>query len=267
MDYDYTMLEPIKDRSPIAYQLHTILQEKGIPYFANHSIKEAIAEFANRTSLSFEDVVQSLIDELTQAFRVVLLTQVIDIKNDPNSHDTPRRLAKMYINELFAGRYELPPKITAFPNDKPADACAASGVSTPDDVNLFHFNNLLVVQAPFISVCSHHHAPVNGVAYIGIIPGKKLIGLSKYTRLVQHLAARGTLQEELTIDIAAGIQGYTETDDIGVVVFARHGCCENRGIRVHNSNTSTAEMRGLFMRDGTLRKEFYDSVKMMRKEL
>lgn len=257
---------------PLATYLHRTLRKHNKPYFANHSIHSAFAEVIADDQFpdlhSDEDVRWAMIEELTDAFQQVLYAQVIDTDSDPNSNETPRRLAKMYVNELFEGRYREMPRITAFPNDKPAVYDEVpSEAATPGAGDLYHFNNLLVVQSPFISNCSHHHQIVRGTAYIGIIPGKKLIGLSKYTRLVQHIAARGSLQEELTIDIADAIQRHTESNDVGVVIFSRHGCCENRGIRVHNSNTSTAEMRGLFMRDGKLREEFYDNLKMMRNEL
>lgn len=256
---------------PLATYMHRVLQKYGRKYFANHSIwpvfKDVIKsdEFPNLTT--DEEVRWALIEELTKAFQHVLYAQVIDTDNDPNSAETPRRLAKMYVNELFEGRYQATPRITAFPNENPArmsaDDDASSAAGTGD---IYHFNNLLVVQSPFISNCSHHHQIVRGIAYVGIIPGRKLIGLSKYTRLIQHIAARGSLQEELTVDIANALQAHTESSDIAVVIFGRHGCCENRGIRSSNSQTSTAEMRGLFMRDGKLREEFYDNLKMMRSE-
>jgi len=256
---------------PLATYLHRILRKYDRPYFANHSIwpvmQDVIKSDQFEKLTTDEEVRWALIEELTNAFQHVLYAQVIDTDNDPNSAETPRRLAKMYVNELFEGRYQATPKITAFPNDKPAQyEEAASGKSTPNNGDIYHFNNLLVVQSPFISNCSHHHQTVRGIAYVGIIPGRKLIGLSKYTRLIQHIAARGTLQEELTIDIADALQGHTESADIAVVIFGRHGCCENRGIKSNNSQTSTAEMRGLFMKDGKLREEFYDNLKMMRNE-
>jgi GTP cyclohydrolase I len=254
----------LEQKYPIATALRNYLETNKIPYFANHNILEAIESLGVFTQTNADVIRHDLIDELTRAFEEVLYCQVIDTDRDPNSMDTPRRLAKMYINELMEGRYYPEPKITAFPNDKPEPAEASSCESTPSESEIYHFNNLLVVQSPFISVCSHHHQPVSGVAYIGIIPGKKLIGLSKYTRLVQHIAQRGSLQEELTIDIANRLQEHTESKDIAVVTFAHHGCCENRGIRVHDSTTSAAEMRGLFMAQGKLREEFYDNVKMMR---
>ena len=258
------------ERYPTAAALRDALKRTSHRFFANDNIVQAMEQVATESGIhSLQGVRSNLIDEMTQAFEDVLYTAVIDTDNDPNSQDTPHRLAKMYINELLGGRYTHTPKITAFPNDK---ASLSNGEESPskgmDDakVEAYHFNNLLVVQSPFISVCSHHWQPVRGTAYVGIIPGHKIIGLSKYTRLVQHIASAGTLQEELTVDIAEAVQQYTESKDVAVVVFARHGCCENRGIKVPNSNTSTAEMRGLFMEKGKLREEFYDNVKMMRAE-
>lgn len=259
-------------RYPRSAALHNFLQENNIPYFAKDNIHEAIQEYITHENpeaenwLTYDKVIDDLVKEATVAFRQVLFTQVIDIDNDPNSHETAHRLAKMYIRELMAGRYEPKPKVTSFPNNKKFDGLAEEEPSRSGDAEAYHFNNLLVVQAPFTSICSHHHQPVNGTAYIGIIPGKRVIGLSKYTRLAQHVASRGTLQEELTIEIADEISNASESYNVAVVTFARHGCCENRGIRVHNSQTTAAEMRGLFMEKGKLREEFYDNVKILRRE-
>lgn len=187
-----------------------------------------------------------LIEEATKAFEKVLDVLVIDRENDPNAMDTGHRLAKMYINELMAGRYEPAPKITAFPN-----------THTGKDTG---FDGMLVVRSEIKSMCSHHHQIVDGVAYIGIIPKQKVIGLSKYTRLAQHLARRGTLQEELAQDILDGIKEHTGSDDVAVYVEAEHGCCTNRGIGAQNSTTQTTVLDGDFMSDSTLRKEFHDNV-------
>ncbi len=127
---------------------------------------------------------ERLIDEAAEAFEIVLDRLLIDRENDPNSKGTAQRLAKMYFNEIMAGRYEPEPDATAFPNDS-AD----------------RYEGMLVVRSELRSMCSHHHQPVSGVAYIGIIAAQKLIGLSKYTRIAQWCARRGTLQEELANDI------------------------------------------------------------------
>jgi GTP cyclohydrolase IA len=190
---------------------------------------------------------ERLIDEATQAFEKVLDTLLIDRTYDPNSHGTARRLAKMYYNEIMAGRYDPAPDATAFPNDS-------------ED----RYEGMLVVRSELRSMCSHHHQPVAGVAYIGIIAAQKLIGLSKYTRIAQWCARRGTLQEELCNDIAREIEKATGAKDLGVYIQAVHGCCENRGIMAHSSLTQTTVLKGAFKDDGNTKKEFFDNIKLQQ---
>jgi GTP cyclohydrolase IA len=188
-----------------------------------------------------------LINEATEAFETVLDRLLIDRENDPNSKGTARRLAKMYYNEIMAGRYDPAPDATAFPNDS-------------DD----RYEGMLVVRSELRSMCSHHHQPVSGVAYIGIIAANKLIGLSKYTRIAQWCARRGTLQEELCNDIAREIMKATDSDNVGVYIQATHGCCENRGIMAHSSLTQTTVLRGVFGTDPSVKKEFMDNIKLQQ---
>ena len=190
---------------------------------------------------------EQLIDEATDAFEAVLDTLLIDRENDPNSHGTARRLAKMYFNEIMAGRYEPAPDATAFPNDS-------------DD----RYEGMLVVRSELRSMCSHHHQPVKGVAYIGIIAAQKLIGLSKYTRIAQWCATRGTLQEELANDITREIMRATGSENVAVYIQATHGCCENRGIMAHSSLTQTTVLRGAFKTDPDTKKEFFDNIKLQQ---
>ena len=190
---------------------------------------------------------QKLIDELTPKFESVLDGLVIDRHTDPNSMDTGRRLAKMYINELMSGRYNPMPNATAFPNH------IENG-----------YKGMLVVRSEIKSVCSHHHQPVSGVAYIGIIAAEQLIGLSKYTRIAQWCARRGTLQEELNNVIADEIQKATGSSNVGVYLQATHGCCENRGIAAHSSLTQTTVLRGAFGSDTGTKKEFMDNIKLQQ---
>lgn len=194
-----------------------------------------------------EQTKEQLINEATQAFERVLDTLLIDRENDPNSRGTARRLAKMYYNEIMAGRYEAPPDCTAFPNDS-NDA----------------YEGMLVVRSEIKSMCSHHHQPVSGVAYIGILAAHKLIGLSKYTRIAQWCARRGTLQEELCIVIANEIMKATDSENIGVYIQAEHGCCLNRGIMAHSSLTQTTVLKGLFKTDPSVKKEFMDNIKLQQ---
>jgi len=122
----------------------------------------------------------------------------------------------------------------------------------------------LVVRSELRSMCSHHHQPVVGVAYIGIIAAEKLIGLSKYTRIAQWCARRGTLQEELCNDIAREIQKATGATDLGVYIQATHGCCENRGIMAHSSLTQTTVLKGAFKDDPATKKEFFYNIKIQQ---
>ena len=190
---------------------------------------------------------EALIDELTPKFEAVLDGLIIDRYNDPNSMDTGRRLAKMYINELMSGRYEPMPNATAFPNHV-------------DD----GYRGMLVVRSELKSMCSHHHQPVGGVAYIGIIAAETLIGLSKYTSIAQWCARRGTLQEELNNDIAREITKATGSANVGVYIQATHGCCENRGIMAHSSLTQTTVLKGAFKDDMSTKKEFMDNIKLQQ---
>lgn len=199
-----------------------------------------VSEYVN------EKILAELVDEATVAFESVLDCLLIDRENDPNSQGTARRLAKMYFYEIMSGRYMNSPAATAFPNDG-------------ED----RYGGLLVVRSELRSMCSHHHQPVNGVAYIGIIPGQKVIGLSKYTRIAQWCARRGTLQEELCNDIAREIAKATESEDVAVYIQATHGCCENRGISAHSSLTQTTVLKGQF-NNADVKKEFFDNVALQQ---
>jgi len=218
-------------------QIKARLQDAGIRYWAGDNISEVLQKGDK----------EELIDELTGKFESVLDSLVIDRDTDPNSMDTGRRLAKMYVNELMAGRYDPAPNATAFPND-PKDG----------------YDGMLVVRSELTSVCSHHHQPVKGVAYIGIIAADKLIGLSKYTRIAQWCARRGTLQEELAMDIVREIKAATNSKDVACYIQATHGCCENRGIMAHSSLTQTTVLEGVFKTDPGVKKEFFDNIKLQQ---
>lgn len=210
------------------------MHEDGKRFWAGDNV----SEYVNEKLLS------ELVDEATVAFESVLDSLLIDRENDPNSHGTARRLAKMYFYEIMAGRYSPAPNATAFPNDS-------------DD----RYAGMLVVRSELKSMCSHHHQPVTGVAYIGIIPGQKVIGLSKYTRIAQWCARRGTLQEELCNDIAREIVKATESEDVAVYLEAEHGCCTNRGIMAHSSLTQTTVLKGQF-NAADVKIEFFDNIKL-----
>ena len=226
------------DGKPLSQVLRENMKFSGKRFWAGDNISEYVKDEATR---------QQLINEATKAFEQVLDTLLIDRENDPNSKGTARRLAKMYYNEIMAGRYDPAPDATAFPNDS-------------ED----RYEGMLVVRSELRSMCSHHHQPVSGVAYIGIIAANKLIGLSKYTRIAQWCARRGTLQEELCNDIAREISRATDSNDIGVYIQAVHGCCENRGIMAHSSLTQTTVLKGVFSTDPSVKKEFMDNIKLQQ---
>ena len=213
------------------------IKDAGKRYWAGDNISDFIYDIEK----------EKLIEEATEKFEGVLDALIIDRENDPNSHGTARRLAKMYFNELMQGRYDPIPHATAFPNEG-EDA----------------YTGMLVVRSELKSVCSHHHQPVTGVAYIGVIPNGKVIGLSKYTRIAQWCARRGTLQEELANDIAREIEKATDAKHLGVYIQATHGCCENRGIMAHSSLTQTTVLKGSFKDDPGTKKEFMDNIKLQQ---
>jgi len=218
-------------------QIKARLEEANVRYWAGDNISEVLQEGDK----------EELIEEAASAFENVLDKLLIDRHNDPNSMGTGKRLAKMYINELMAGRYDPIPSATAFPNDSAS-----------------RYEGMLVVRSELTSMCSHHHQIVRGVAYIGIIAADKLIGLSKYTRIAQWCAERGTLQEELANDIAREIQKATGAEHLGVYVQATHGCVENRGVKAHSSLTQTTVLKGAFKEDAGTKKEFMDNIKLQQ---
>jgi len=210
------------------------MQEDGHRFWAGDNVSDYVTETDKEV----------LIEDAAAAFENVLDTLLIDRHNDPNSKGTAKRLAKMYFNEIMGGRYAKRPDVTAFPNDNDAD----------------RYTGMLVTRAEIKSMCSHHHQPVKGICYIGLIPGTKVIGLSKYARIAQWCARRGTLQEELCRQIAEEIQEATGAEDVGVYIQATHGCMENRGVEAHSSLTQTAVLRGQFYND-SIKKEFYDNIR------
>ena len=181
----------------------------------------------------------SLVDEVTGHLQSVLESLVIDIQNDHNTQETARRVAKMFVNETFSGRYLPVPKVTAFPN------MGYRSLYTTGPISIR-------------STCAHHLQPITGNCWVGIVPDSEVIGLSKFNRLVHHICQRPQIQEEMTTQIANALRDYAKTPHIAVVVKAEHGCMTNRGVREHESDMSTAIMLGAFNTDPALKKEFYD---------
>ena len=241
-----SVLKGADDMSDKGYQAHELNLAQAIRQEMKRAGKRFWAGDNISDYVSKEDK-ETLIKEATEAFEKVLDTLLIDRENDPNSQGTAKRLAKMYFNEIMGGRYDPEPDATAFPNDS-------------ED----RYEGMLVVRSELRSMCSHHHQPVSGVAYIGIIAANKLIGLSKYTRIAQWCARRGTLQEELCNNIAREIMKATDSENVAVYIQATHGCCENRGIMAHSSLTQTTVLKGAFNTDGNTKKEFFDNIKLQQ---
>jgi GTP cyclohydrolase IA len=221
----------------ISEKIRERCEAAGQRYYANDNIAKFV----------LPEEKEEWIEEIAREFDIVLQALVIDIYHDPNSIGTGQRLAKMYVNELFEGRYNEQPCGTAFPN-----------------VGEEKYTGMLVVRAELTSVCSHHHQPVKGVAYIGIIPNEQVIGLSKYIRLAQWCARRGTLQEQLCNDIARTIMKATGAPDVAVYLAATHGCCENRGVMAKSSLTQTTVLHGEF-NNSDVKKEFFDNIKLQER--
>ena len=211
------------------------------------SIKQ-YSQFANDTiyaSLNEGDL-QKIEDEVAKAFQGVLKALIINTTDDHNSKDTARRVAKMFVHELFRGRYYPPPEITAFPNAKQYDQIYMTG---PITIN---------------STCAHHFQPITGGCYVGVFPGEKVIGLSKFNRLVDWIVSRPQIQEEMTEQIADEIEKQTEAKGVAVVIKAKHFCMSARGVKEHDSDMLTSVVRGLFREDSAIKAEFFSLLNNMK---
>ncbi|GAC1407598.1 MAG: GTP cyclohydrolase I [Burkholderiaceae bacterium] len=181
-----------------------------------------------------------LVDEVQSKMQGVLDSLIIDTVNDHNTADTARRVAKMYINEVFNGRYVSRPKITEFPNVE-------------------HLNELMIVGPITVrSACSHHFCPVIGKVWIGVLPNEhtNVIGLSKYARLADWVMGRPQIQEEAVVQLADLIQERTQPDGLAIVMEANHYCMAWRGVKDMNNRMINSVMRGSFLKNPSLRLEF-----------
>ena len=181
-----------------------------------------------------------LLDEVTDKMKGVLDSMVIDTAHDHNTNDTARRVAKMYLKEVFKGRYVTAPEITEFPNAE-------------------HLNELMIVGPITVrSACSHHLCPVIGKIWIGVLPNEhtNVIGLSKYARLAEWIMGRPQIQEEAVVQLADLIQRKTQPDGLAIVMEASHFCMGWRGVKDMDSKMINSVMRGAFLKDPNLRREF-----------
>ena len=216
---------------PMSEVIRDRVRAAGRRFHANDNIAEFIHSEEERGQLRRE--VESHVEAMLRAL-------VIDTESDHNTQDTARRVAKMYLNEVFAGRYEQPPAMTEFPNVE-------------------KINELMVVGPITVrSACSHHLCPIMGKLWIGVLPNadSNLIGLSKYARLAEWIMGRPQIQEEAVVQLADLIMDRTQPDGLAVVMEASHYCMAWRGVKDLDSKMINSVMRGAFLKDPTLRREF-----------
>ena len=199
-------------------------------YYANDNISDFIQP----------GDMDKLLDEVESKMKGVLDSMVIDTEHDHNTNNTARRVAKMYLNEVFKGRYQPVPPITEFPN-------------------VGHLNELMIVGPIAVrSACSHHFCPVMGKVWVGVLPNEhtNVIGLSKYARLAEWVMGRPQIQEEAVVQLADLIQQKTQPDGLAIVMEATHFCMSWRGVKDMDSKMINSVMRGVFLKDMNLRREF-----------
>ena len=187
----------------------------------------------------------AMIADAEKAFGQFLDALKVDWKNDPNSDKTPYRVAKAYVNDLWAGRYEAPPAITTFPSDGYDGIVFEGGI-------------------PLTSMCSHHHQTIMGVVHVAYIPGKDshVIGLSKLNRLVEHFGRRGAIQEQLTVAIHHAVNSIIEDNNgVAVMIDATHNCVQCRGVKHGGASMKTSKLTGAFKKDPATRNEYYEFIR------
>ena len=204
--------------------------------------KQAIE--GSEAKLSTEEK-QGIIERASKAFGEFLTALGVDWENDPNSNDTPRRVAKAYVNDLWAGRYNGTPDITAFPSDGYDGMVFEGGI-------------------PLTSMCSHHHQSIMGRVHVAYIPGEngKVVGLSKLNRIVEHFGRRGAIQEQLTVAIHNAVNTIIKDNKgVAVMIEATHNCVQCRGVKHGGASMKTSKLTGAFYNDNATRSEFYEFVK------
>jgi GTP cyclohydrolase IA len=223
-------LKPDDAGTPVSVKIRERIQAARKRFHSNDNI----AAFIEPGEL------EKLLDEVEEKMQGVLDSMVIDTESDHNTSDTARRVAKMYLNEVFKGRYQKQPVITEFPNAE-------------------HLNELMIVGPITVrSACSHHFCPVIGKVWIGVMPNEhtNVIGLSKYARLAEWVMGRPQIQEEAVVQLADLIMEKTQPDGLAIVMEASHYCMAWRGVKDMDAKMINSVMRGAFLKDSTLRREF-----------
>src|SRR5689334_6820343 len=222
--------------APVSERIRARLQRAGRRFHANDNIHDLIEE----------GELDQLIDEVRERMQGVLEALVIDTQSDHNTQDTARRIAKMYVTEVFRGRFFRQPTVTQFPNAE-------------------RLNELLIVGPVKVrSACSHHFCPIIGHVWIGLMPNErsKLIGLSKYVRLTDWIMTRPQIQEEAITQIAELLMTKVNPDGLAIVMEADHYCMHWRGVKDDDAKMINSVMRGSFLKDHTLRREFLSLIKL-----
>ncbi|RYX90878.1 MAG: GTP cyclohydrolase I [Comamonadaceae bacterium] len=230
MNSDTSLQDQTDEGVPVSVKIRERLKQAQHRFNANDNI----AEFIEPGEL------EKLLDEVESKMQGVLDSLVINTATDHNTNNTARRVAKMYLNEVFKGRYVTPPTITEFPNAE-------------------HLNELMIVGPITVrSACSHHFCPVIGKLWIGVLPNEhtNVIGLSKYARLAEWVMGRPQIQEEAVVQLADLIQEKTSPDGLAIVMEATHFCMGWRGVKDMDSKMINSVMRGVFLKDPNLRREF-----------
>lgn len=229
------MNTPYSDKSP-SHIIRERIAVSGKRFFANDNISEFI----------LEGELDSLVEEVAHKMKEVLRSLVIDIDNDHNTANTAERVARMYVREVFRGRYSPRPTVTDFPN---AEA----------------LNELMIVGPITVrSACSHHLCPIMGRIWIGILPNSNssLFGLSKYARITDWIMARPQIQEEAIVRLADTLEQAIAPDGIAVVMHADHFCMHWRGVKDDQTHMTNSIMRGVFLSDASLRREFLSLIRL-----
>lgn len=220
-------------------QVSQVIKERiitdGGSFFANDNISKYIEN-------GELDLLQLEVEEKMEA---LLSSMIIDTTNDHNTKETAKRVAKMYIREVFSGRYNERPNVTDFPNAKSLDELYAVG------------------PMKLRSACSHHMVPIEGNVWVGVLPSDRVIGLSKFQRILDWIGTRPHIQEEMAIMLADEIEDLIKPVGLGIVIKASHLCTTWRGIKADRMNMVNSVLRGEMKTDDTLRKEFFDLIKGM----
>jgi GTP cyclohydrolase IA len=217
-------------KGEVSERIRQRLERAGHRYYANDNIAQHI----------HEGELAELRDEVGARMQDVLRALVIDTRNDHNTQDTARRVAKMFVDEVFNGRFVPIPKTTEFPN-------------------VSRLNELMIVGPIKVrSACSHHLCPVLGKVWVGVLPNEKsnLIGLSKYARISNWVMSRPQIQEEAVVMLADEIERRMRPDGLAIVMEADHFCMHWRGVKDDRTAMTNSVMRGSFLKDGNLRREF-----------